>query len=302
MRCLQLPFRFDPGKLRADLALIAPAEWIPHLQRRHYDGQWSGAPLRSPGGATHSIVPESLDGAAFADTPLLARCAYFQEVLATFRCPLLAVRLLRLHAGSHIAEHVDHALEFEQGQVRIHIPIVTSDDVKFFLDGMRLAMAPGEAWYTNVNLPHSVENHGTIDRIHLVLDCSVDGWLRELFARASNSSLPEGHAARLRATTPIAVPALLTALQHHADALRAPDRPHPRPVRFFTAGGNLVLQWRAKHAWQIRMQHRAAAGAETLTLETSPDPTQEHRAKFDALIACLRRALPGLEVDGAAAP
>jgi hypothetical protein len=37
---------------------------------------------------------------AFADTPTLAACPYFRAVLATFACPLQAVRLMRLAAGS----------------------------------------------------------------------------------------------------------------------------------------------------------------------------------------------------------
>jgi hypothetical protein len=45
-------------------------------------------------------------------------------------------------------------------------------------------MAEGECWYLNVNQPHRVENRGSADRVHLVLDCVVDEWLRALFARA----------------------------------------------------------------------------------------------------------------------
>ena len=144
MRCLQLPYRFDPARLVADLALVAAAEWIPHMNRQHYDGRWSAAALRSIGGTAENINPDSPDLAAFRDTALLARCPYFREVLATFRCPLMAVRLLRLHTGSNIAEHIDGALDFEDGEVRLHIPIVTSEGVKFILDGARLVMAPGE--------------------------------------------------------------------------------------------------------------------------------------------------------------
>jgi len=47
MRCLQLPFRFDAAKLHADLARVAPRDWIPHINRQHHDRQWSSAALCS---------------------------------------------------------------------------------------------------------------------------------------------------------------------------------------------------------------------------------------------------------------
>ena len=45
-------------------------------------------------------------------------------------------------------------------------------------------MAEGECWYHNFNLPHSVENRGDVERLHLTLDCMVDAWLRETVLRA----------------------------------------------------------------------------------------------------------------------
>lgn len=41
-------------------------------------------------------------------------------------------------------------------------------------------MKPGELWYLNVNRYHSVTNGGSTDRIHLVIDCIVNDWLREM--------------------------------------------------------------------------------------------------------------------------
>ena len=117
----------------------------------------------------------------YADTPILARCLYFQDVLAAFHCPLTSVRLLKLAARSSIREHKDYKLGFEDGEMRIHVPVVTNPDVAFFLAGEQVVMPEGEAWYLDLNLPHRVENHSDIDRIHLVIDCVVNDWARELF-------------------------------------------------------------------------------------------------------------------------
>ena len=41
----------------------------------------------------------------YVDTPLLARCPYFPQLLAAFQCPLHAVRLMKLTPGSIIKPH-----------------------------------------------------------------------------------------------------------------------------------------------------------------------------------------------------
>lgn len=296
MRCLKLPFQFDPARLRADLAQVASEEWIPHINRRHYDGQWSGAALRSLGGSATDLLPEARGAAGFSDTGLLGRCPYFREVLSHFRCPLLSVRLLCLHAGSNIAEHVDHALDFDDGEVRIHIPIVTSDDVKFYLDGSRLVMAPGECWYTNVNLPHSVENGGSTDRIHLVIDCRVDAWLREVFAAA-----PRLLRAHYGASLALATPPGLTELLHAFSRLAAPSRERARRPEFHAGQRTLVLQWRQERTWQLRLALPQGSGPTAdarwiAQLESSPDPGGNHRGDYDQLLQCLRETFPALAV------
>jgi ribosomal protein S18 acetylase RimI-like enzyme len=177
---VKLPLRFDPARLQADLTRILAEEFVPHFNTAYYQGDWSAVPLRSIGGRADQIYPDPTARSAFADTPLLARCAYLNEVLATVRCPQQSVRLLRLKAGSVIKEHSDFDLGFEDGEVRLHIPIITNPGVEFILNQVRVIMNEGECWYLNVNLPHRVANRGTEDRIHLVIDCVVNDWLRDL--------------------------------------------------------------------------------------------------------------------------
>jgi hypothetical protein len=181
LKSYKLPMSFDPDRLKADLGRFEPAEWIPHFNTRYYEGDWSGIALRAVGGRAGQLYPDPTATDDFADTPLLERCPYLQEVLAAFRCPLTSVRLLRLSAGSSIREHRDYKLGFEDGEMRIHVPVETNLNVSFFLAGERVAMEEGEAWYLDLNLPHRVENHSETDRIHLVIDCVVNDWVRELF-------------------------------------------------------------------------------------------------------------------------
>ena len=78
--------------------------------RRTTTATWSVLPLRAAAGARHAIATIYSDPSAsdFADTPLVERCPYLQQVLAAFECPLHAVRLMKLSPGSLIKPHRDH--------------------------------------------------------------------------------------------------------------------------------------------------------------------------------------------------
>ena len=183
---LRLPLDFAPGPLAADMAAITLTGWTRHFVRQNYEGDWDVIPLRAAAGARHAIQMIYSDPACadFADTPLLAASPSFRRVLAAFACPLQAVRLMRLTPGSLIREHRDHDLCFEDGTVRIHVPVTTNDGVDFRLNGVRCVMAPGSVWYLRLSDPHSVANRGGTDRVHLVIDAAVNDWLGALFERA----------------------------------------------------------------------------------------------------------------------
>jgi hypothetical protein len=189
---LKLPFTFDPKWLQAELAQIQPDEWVNHFNTSIYEGDWSGVALRSVGGAALTLYPDPTATGQFSDTAILGRCPYYQTVLATFHCPLTSVRLLRLKAGSSIREHRDYRLGYEDGEVRLHIPVLTNPAVAFFLQGERVWMRAGECWYLNVNLKHRVDNQSTADRIHLVIDCVVNEWLAAFFPLALPKAAPMG--------------------------------------------------------------------------------------------------------------
>lgn len=184
-RC-RLPLFFDEPRLRADLARLAAADWTDHFVPEHYEGRWRVAPLRAPADAVHPIqmIYPNPGCDAFVDTPILARCRYFQEVLAAFECGLEAARLMSLGPGSKIREHRDHELSVEEGVVRLHVPIVTGAAVCFYLNGEPVPMRPGECWYLRLSDPHRVDNDGPDERVHLVIDARVNGWLLGLLRAA----------------------------------------------------------------------------------------------------------------------
>lgn len=187
---LRLPLLFDPSKLRRDLDAITGGQWTAHFNKDLYSGDWSGIALRKPADATHPIqaLYPSPTATEWVNAELLERCPYFAEVFAQFQCPVQSARLLKLGAGSIIEEHTDYELSFEDGEVRIHIPVLTSPNVEFYVRGNRILMEEGETWYLNASVPHRVSNAGPTDRVHLVLDCLVNQWVESMFQRAMQAS------------------------------------------------------------------------------------------------------------------
>jgi mannose-6-phosphate isomerase-like protein (cupin superfamily) len=182
IKYLQLPFNFDVQKMQDELLQLGNQLWKLHFQVKHYNGEWSAILLRSINGDINNGFISPTEDAVYADTILLNECTYFKDILNHFKCPLLSVRLLKLSAGAQIHEHKDADLNFEEGLVRFHIPVITNADVDFYLDKEKMVIQPGECWYMNFNLPHALHNKSNIDRIHLVIDAEVNEWVKNLFA------------------------------------------------------------------------------------------------------------------------
>ena len=179
LSCIQLAQRFDPGPLRADVAALPDEDWIPHFNTSYYQGDWSGVALRSVGGVARAIYPDPNPDGVWQDTEILGYCPALAAAVAAFECEKLAVRLLRLGPGASVREHTDYNLGYEDGEIRIHVPVLTNPDAVFELEGRAIDMQPGESWYLDFNLRHRVANLGAEPRVHLVIDCVVNDWVTQ---------------------------------------------------------------------------------------------------------------------------
>ncbi len=185
LKYLQLSCHFDVLPLQKELSTLAAGYWKLHYNQKHYEGDWSIISLRSLNGDPeniHSVHATAAGFIKYEDTILLKQCPGITAVLDYFQCEKTAVRLMKLNAGAVIKEHSDYDLNFENGEVRFHIPVQTNEQVEFYVQDERVIMKEGECWYLNLNLPHRVCNPGSTDRIHLVIDCLVNDWLKQLFA------------------------------------------------------------------------------------------------------------------------
>jgi mannose-6-phosphate isomerase-like protein (cupin superfamily) len=182
IRYAKLNLKTDIYALKAETERIkTSACWLPHFNNYHYDGNWEVFALRSPGGINNSIIPELRNESEFKNTSLMRYFPSVKKIIKEMKCSVMSVRLLNLKAGAIIKPHRDYDLCFESGEARIHFPIFTNPDVQFFVNDDLLEMKEGECWYINANRMHHVLNKGLTDRIHLVIDCEVNAWLKNIF-------------------------------------------------------------------------------------------------------------------------
>lgn len=78
--------------------------------------------------------------------------------------------LVNLPANTFIGEHVDKGESLDKC-MRCHVPIITNKNVIFKIEEEVKNLKPGEVWeINNTKKLHSVQNAGTEDRVHLIID------------------------------------------------------------------------------------------------------------------------------------
>jgi len=82
---------------------------------------------------------------------------------------LLRAMAAKLKAGGRIRPHRDMLRSFHMGH-RVHVPITTSESVRFVIDGRPYSFEVGQAYELNNQKKHSVMNMGKEDRITFIFD------------------------------------------------------------------------------------------------------------------------------------
>ena len=160
-------------------------------------GTWLSICLRGFLGSEQSFLRNhKLEPNLYKWTRHIKHFPSVKELLHSFNTELYLVRLLKLSAKHNISPHADITFNDVSKKIRLHIPIITNDNVHFkFLPispknnidvyNVKICnnlwkkhyniietvhLKTGFIWYTNVNKIHSVINNGDNDRIHLVID------------------------------------------------------------------------------------------------------------------------------------
>lgn len=82
---------------------------------------------------------------------------------------VIRAMIANLLAGQRIAPHIDTDPSFAIGH-RIHVPLVTNDEVDFRLAGEVFHLKEGVAYEINNLEMHGVHNRSNQDRLHLIFD------------------------------------------------------------------------------------------------------------------------------------
>ena len=157
-----LPLEVDGSMLAAEVAAVDPGLWRPH-------------PEGAPGNTALPLV--ALNGDPFDDgtrgpmrpTPYLGQLPYAERVLSALDTVIGRTRLMRIEEEGELLSHVDTNYYWWE-HLRVHVPVLTSPDVKFECDGTALHMAAGEVWVFDTWRQHRVVNPASFPRVHLVID------------------------------------------------------------------------------------------------------------------------------------
>ena len=178
---LQLPIRFDPDRLAAEVAALPASAWVPHPQG--FEGN-DAVPLVSVGGGLNDEFAGPM-----AATEHLRRLPYVTSLMGELGGVWGRSRLMGLAPGAIVPSHVDIHY-YWRTHVRIHIPVITNPGVRFMCGGDEVHMLPGESWIFDSFRLHEVRNEGKEKRVHLVLDTVGGSRLWELIEAANNGASP----------------------------------------------------------------------------------------------------------------
>jgi hypothetical protein len=248
---VQLPLQFDAVRLLAEVDALGADKWIEHPQK--FPGNFA-LPLISVNGdpASDAVV------GSMRPTPALAQCPYLMQVLDRVGAVWGRTRLMKLSGHAEVTPHTDLSYYWRE-RVRVHVPIRTRPNVRFFCGNGEVNMAAGECWIFNTWLSHRVVNGDDDERIHLVADTvgSDQFWQLVGAGRSPGHGGAQGWHAEPVAAVPDAapklkyesvnVPQVMTPweMREHLMFLLSDVQPHPQLAAMRLVVTRFSFIWRA---------------------------------------------------------
>ena len=247
---IQLPLKFDAKRLLDEVLEIEDSAWQPHPQG--YAGN-DALTLITPHGINNN---DDLSG-PMLPTDYLKRCPYLLEVLQCIGGVWGRTRLMKLSGQSEVTPHIDTHYYWRE-RMRVHVPIITQESVRFYCGHQDMHMQAGECWIFDTWRQHNVINDATEARIHLVADtvgsetfwawtnkgrpfgANIPGWQEQEFKTFSHA-LP---ALRLETQN---MPAVMTPweMREHFNFIFNEAAPHPDLRGASALTFNLCVSWHA---------------------------------------------------------
>ena len=157
----QLPLTFDVEQLQKEVLALDELQWVEHPDK--FQGN-SSIPLVSVQGEINNDFNGPMKG-----TQSLDNSPYIKQVISSFGEVVGRSRLMRLAPGCEVPIHSDTNYHWYK-RVRIHIPIITDENVLFYCGDKHVHMEAGQAWIFDSWKYHRVHNDGETLRVHLVID------------------------------------------------------------------------------------------------------------------------------------
>ncbi len=111
------------------------------------------------------------------------RHAGIGRALDFFQDPVLHAVLYSMLPGAEVHLHRDVPGSFGLGSLKFHVPLETNPGVTFQVGREDFAMKAGELWALNTSYIHGVRNHGTTERVHLVVTALAGEWSRSMLPK-----------------------------------------------------------------------------------------------------------------------
>jgi hypothetical protein len=146
---------------RRVLSEVTPADWSPTCP----DG-----PFKTDGWRVIGLVSGG------RRTEFVDRHPEMGRVLDYFQDPIGTAVLYSMLPGSEVHLHRDLSGSLGLGGVKYHVALETNPSVAFLIGRERFSMQAGEFWALNTSYLHGVENHGSSERVHLVVQVEVGKW------------------------------------------------------------------------------------------------------------------------------
>jgi len=180
--CKILPFTVDADALKREIDSIPSELWGEHRARVHNDVN----AVFVKGYPPIQNKPDDV-------RPILSQLPYFQEVIYKIipgepaKCVVADLKpggQVTMHRDGYLHEplHQDKThFNYFNSTIRIHIPVVTSEQSLFFCNGEFFHMPAGEVWLVNNISDHAALNDSTeFRRVHIIVDMHPDDELLEL--------------------------------------------------------------------------------------------------------------------------
>ena len=150
--------------------------WSRVYNEYHSGGWWTLSLLNKtskPGDATiEDCVP--------VETSLLAKMPVTRAFLRNLGLKYMWVRLAKLEPDAFMWEHRDYLELKDLKRFRLHVPIITNPQSMMIINYSKIHLDEGYIWKLNPIYRHAAGNFGSEPRVHLLIDCYVNGVLKNL--------------------------------------------------------------------------------------------------------------------------